>query len=138
MTSYAQCAKAIRKELKMKFPSIKFSVTSSGYSMGDSVSISYENGIPESEVEKVTNKYQYGSFDGMIDLYSNTNNRDDIPQSKWVQVSRHISQDVRDTAKKEIAVKFGITNPDDEKEWHLKRGMWSDQAVWKEIQSVTL
>ena len=94
MTQSAQAAKMIKAELKKVFPNIDFSVTSSRFAGGDSVSIDYKNGIPASEVKKITNKYQRGHFDGMQDLYEYTNARDDIPQAKYVSVSRDIDKEI--------------------------------------------
>jgi hypothetical protein len=90
-TEYAKAAAAIKAELKKQFPAIKFSVKSSGFSMGDDVNISYTDGVPTKEIEAITNKYQQGSFDGMEDIYNYDNSRDDIPQSKYVFVDREIS-----------------------------------------------
>lgn len=90
LSPHAACAKAIRTELKQHFPSVKFSVTSDSFSMGNSVDISWTDGPTSEQVNAITKKYQYGSFDGMTDSYNNTNNRDDIPQAKYVHTSRQI------------------------------------------------
>jgi hypothetical protein len=66
-------AKNIRKELKKRFgKKYKFSVRGSSFSMGDSIDIEYPEDLPEEGQEwirKLCDKYQKGSFDGMIDLY---------------------------------------------------------------------
>jgi len=87
MTESAQCAKAIRKELKEKFPAVKFSVTSDNFAGGDAVSIHYVDTLDIEKVETITDKYQVGTFDGMTDYYDIDNARDDIPQVKYVMVS---------------------------------------------------
>lgn len=90
MTRHAECAKAIRKELKEKFPHIKFSVRSESFSMGNAVNIYMsreEIKLYGREVHSVVDKYEYGHFDGMIDLYECDNVRDDIPQVKYVMVN---------------------------------------------------
>jgi hypothetical protein len=117
MTTHAQTAKAIRQELKAKFPSIKFSVTSSSFSMGDDVRVDWENGPTVKEVEEITDKYEEGTFDGMIDLYEYDNRRDDIPQVKYVMTSRHISEEIMEETTRRIAESFGISNIQDDKEW---------------------
>lgn len=94
-SSAENCAAAIREELKNTFPGVKFSVKSSNFSGGDSVHISYYDGPSCKEVESITDKYQYGHFNGMEDLYENSNMRDDIPQSKYVSVSRSISDELK-------------------------------------------
>jgi hypothetical protein len=95
---YAKAAQMIRKELKQLFPLTKFSVTSKGYSMGCSVRASWVNGPTYDAVNDVIKKYQYGHFDGMEDLYHNSNSRDDLPQSKYVFADRDISEDIYQAA----------------------------------------
>lgn len=94
-SSQAQAASAIRKELKANFPGTKFSVTSESFSMGDAVRISWIDGQTTDMVDSIVKKYQYGSFNGMEDMYENTNNRDDIPQSKYVQTGRRMSAETK-------------------------------------------
>lgn len=134
MSEAAKCAKLVRAELKEKFPNIKFSVQSKTYSMGDNVDISYTDGVPCDQVDKVVRKYQYGEFNGMEDMYEQTNCRDDISQTKYLFVNRTLSPEKREEIKKELVGKWGINNPEDEQEWYQKRGMWSDQAIYKESQ----
>lgn len=88
MTTVAMTAKAIRKELKQKFPNIKFSVRSESYAGGDNVSISYDDSVPQNEIEAIVKKYKCGHFDGMTDTYEYSNTRDDIPQARFVFVDR--------------------------------------------------
>jgi len=138
MTKSAETAKAIKKELKAKFPEIKFSIRSNNFANGNSVDISYQNGVPQDEVEKIVRKYQYGHFDGMIDLYEMSNSREDIPQAKYVQVSRTISEDIKEAKKQEIAKKFGIKEPENDSEWMKVFNEWPQQVVWKELADKTL
>lgn len=98
LTQSAQAAKQIRTELKRDFPQIKFKVTSDNYSMGSSVSISWTDGPNDQKVREITDKYQYGHFDGMTDMYEYSNDREDIPQAKYVMASRSISDNVRKLA----------------------------------------
>ena len=95
MSTHADTAKAIRKELKKVFPLTQFFVTSKTFSMGDSVAISWFNGTPSEKVSAIVNKYQYGHLNGMEDIYENTNSRSDIPQVKYVQVRREVSEDIQ-------------------------------------------
>lgn len=71
-TPWALGASNIRRELKKAFPGIKFSVRSSAYSMGCSIDIGWprSTGVSQKDVEAITDKYQYGSFDGMTDSYN--------------------------------------------------------------------
>jgi len=69
-------AKNIRTELKKKFKGTKFSVSSSRYSGGNSIDISWTDGPETDEVNRITNKYRIGSFDGMVDSYDYSKDRD--------------------------------------------------------------
>ena len=68
----ARVAAQIKKELKNKYPKLKFSVTSSIYSGGDSVYVSWNFGPRRDEIKLIAEKYQEGYFDGMEDIYKNT------------------------------------------------------------------
>lgn len=96
---YALAAKAIKTELKKAFPTIKFSVKSESFAGGNAVRISWTDGPIIDRVTDITDKYQYGHFDGMNDIYEYSNGRSDIPQAKYVTTSRSMSE----TAKNEIA-----------------------------------
>jgi hypothetical protein len=98
LTGAATTAKAIRAKLKEVFPEIKFSVTSSNFAGGDSVSISWTDGPVTKLVERITNQYQEGHFNGMEDIYEY--DRIDIeklgcPGAKYVQCSREQSLERR-------------------------------------------
>ncbi len=94
MSIHAETSKAIRKELKKAYPLTKFSVTSHSYSGGSSVAIEWLDGPTSESVGKIAYKYQYGHFNGMEDIYELTNNRNDIPQVKYVQVRREVSENI--------------------------------------------
>lgn len=131
-TEAAQCAALIRKDLKTAFPLITFTVRSSNFSMGDSVDIGYKDGVPCKDVEAIVNKYQYGHFNGMEDIYETSDRVKGLPQAKFVMVQRDISPEVKEMVKNEIMKKFGMT------EWtdaacREKFNCWSDQVLWREI-----
>lgn len=90
-TEAAKAARLIRQELKEKYPSIKFSVKSDTYAGGDSVNVRYTDGPIEIEVERLLRKYEYGSFNSMLDLYEYDNHQDH-PQVKYLFVNREISE----------------------------------------------
>lgn len=92
LSNQAAAAAAIRTELKKAYPNCKFSVTSESFAGGDSVYISWTDGPTRDKVEAITSKYQYGSFNGMEDIYEYTNSREDLPQSKYVSESRSLSE----------------------------------------------
>jgi hypothetical protein len=88
MTQAAQAAKMIRKELKILYPHTTFSVRSDNFAGGNAVRVSWVDGPTTDQVEEITGKYEYGSFDGMRDLYEYTNVRNDIPQAKYITTQR--------------------------------------------------
>lgn len=128
MTPHAACAKAIRAELKKVFPAVKFSVTSESFSMGNAVRISWTDGVTTDQVNEITRKYQYGSFDGMTDSYNYTNSRDDIPQAKYVQVSRDFSDLVMKTFAETYRAYYGLGDVklhETSQEMQNKVGYWT-------------
>ena len=115
----ALCARAIRAELKKAFPRIKFSVRSKSYSMGCSVNVSYTDGPTQKAVESLLGEYTFGHFDGQQDIYDITNSRDDIPQTKFLFVSRGSSEEVDDALKTALKFRFEKLN-----EWEIAREVW--------------
>lgn len=131
LTQAAQVASIIRKELKEKFPSIVFKVHSKNFSGGDDVTIHYENAVPSKDIESIVNKYAGGSFDGMTDMYNYDYNKT-YPTAKYVFVERHITEDIWEKTKLQLAKDYGI-NPDDENEWQRKFGCWSTAAIHRNL-----
>lgn len=95
LTGAAACAAAIRAELKNNFEGFKFSVTADTFANGNAVRINWVDGPTVEQVESFTSKYQYGHFDGMTDMYEYTNSRDDLPQAKYVQTQRSMSEETK-------------------------------------------
>lgn len=62
----------LKKYLREKY-GINASIKSKFYSGGSSLNISYRGGISKHIIEREVNRLQYGSFDGMIDLYKYNN-----------------------------------------------------------------
>ena len=93
----ALTAKMIKKRLTALYPRVKFSVTSSVFSMGDSVRIRWTDGPLIETINVIAESYQHGSFDGMHDIY----NYEAIDPSlgcegaKYVQCSREISSEYK-------------------------------------------
>lgn len=92
---HAAASAAIKEELQNKFKGVKFSCKSDSFAGGNSVNIEWTDGPTINEVEVISQKYQYGSFNGMEDLYEYTNNREDIPQVKYVQERRNQSEELK-------------------------------------------
>lgn len=97
LTGAAATAKAIKARLKAKFPGVKFSVKSSNYSMGNSVSISWTDGPLYEQVDAITRQYQYGHFDGMTDSYEHRDINPvlDCPGAKYVNCNRALSPEYK-------------------------------------------
>lgn len=73
MTTYystTETAKLVRKVLKAKFPTTKFSVRSSIYAGGSSISVTWTDGPSKKEIDSVVKFYEGAEFDGMIDMKS--------------------------------------------------------------------
>lgn len=110
MSTQAEAAKLIRKDLKEAFPTIKFKVTSQSFSMGDSVDVRYVDGPTTKQVDEIIRKYQYGSFNGMEDIYEHTN-KQDFPQSKYVHSQRTLTWGASKYTADRIKEKYGIEIP---------------------------
>jgi hypothetical protein len=95
LSCHVVAAKNIRIELKKAFPGIKFSVTSESFSMGNAVRIHWTDGPTIASVEKITDKYEAGSFDGMEDIYrySPSTWTDAFGDAKYISTSRHFTDE---------------------------------------------
>jgi hypothetical protein len=63
-----ETARLIRKALKQAFPGVKFSVRSSSYAGGSSISVRWMDGPTVDDVNGTVNRYQGADFDGMTDM----------------------------------------------------------------------
>jgi hypothetical protein len=98
LTEAALAAKSIRKELKQLFPHVRISVKSENYAGGDAVNISWENGVTKKAVDSIVNKYQYGHFNSMEDIYEYSNNIENLPQVKFISTQRKITENIIEEA----------------------------------------
>lgn len=133
MTTHSATAKAIRQELKAKFPTVKFRVTSESFSMGDAVHISWVDGCKTEQVEKIVSKYQYGHFNGMEDIYESDNRRADIPQVKYIQTSRGFSE----TSKREMCNWLNIDWSEYES-LNVEQGEYNNVIVRRELCKIDM
>lgn len=136
LSTVAQCAAFIRLELKSKFPDIKFRVQSESYSGGDSVRVSYNNGVPTKEIEAVVNKYQYGHFDGMNDIYEYSNSNDDIPQTKYLFVNREVSEENKEKIKQQLMQDWGFSDFENETVM-AKCNCWASDLLYRTYKDLT-
>tara|TARA_R100001163_G_C4966498_1_gene128165 strand:- start:44 stop:508 length:465 start_codon:yes stop_codon:yes gene_type:complete len=107
-STHAQASKLIKQELKEKFPNTKFSVTSEIFAGGNAVRVEWVEGAKEDDVREITNKYEYGRFNGMEDIYEITNRREDIPQVKYITLKREISAKTTAKVIEKINKDFGL------------------------------
>jgi hypothetical protein len=118
--SVVETAKLIRQELKQRFPNYKFSVKSSSYSGGASISIDWKNGPSYETVKGMTFKYQGASFDAMIDLksYVDTDYKGETVHfgADYVFCEREYSHEAILDAVEIISKQYGISVPEF-KEW---------------------
>ena len=128
LSEAARAAKSIRLELKRHFPAIKFKVLSETYAGGDAVNISYENGVVESEIKAITDKYKYGSFNSMEDIYESDNRHECLPQTKFLFIDRDFSDDQKKIAAEILVEQFQIEDPENDIEWNEKTG---DRKMFK-------
>jgi hypothetical protein len=128
LSDHAAAAAAIRAELKKH--GIRASVRSDSYSMGSSINVKIKQDVSPAALEKIRafcSQYQYGHFDGSIDLYEYSNSRDDIPQVSYVFVEVDYSDEIKQAARDYIAGISGIESYErDRYEWMALCGSWGD------------
>lgn len=134
LSEVAQCAKSIRTELKKRFPNFKFKVKSESFAGGTSVNILWFNGPTIKQVENITNKYQYGHFNGMTDSYECSNKREDIPQARFISTSRILSLEGKyymvALLERDKGIKIELETYYDE---NIKRDMAKVKNLWEPI-----
>ena len=105
--SLQAAAKNIRIELSRAFPGIKFSVKSSRFSMGDSISIRWIDGPNDDQVEAISCKYQGGYFNSLDDIYEYSRGawKDAFGSGKYVSCNRDNSDKAIDSAIRSVFMK---------------------------------
>jgi len=126
-------ATEIRKELQKSFPGFKFSVKSTY----DKVVISWTNGMTVKEVEEITSKYQYGSFDGMTDSYNYDNRNESIPQAKYIFTDRQISDLATELKLKEIQETWNGAENLGLESWFGNARCYVSQLIHRELYNHT-
>mgnify|MGYP003154243447 FL=1 len=126
-TEAAKCAAVIRKYMKAK--GVKASVTSKNYSMGDSVNVKIKEIIDPKVLNEINEDlaiYQYGKFDGMQDLYENTNVMDEIPQTKYlfIEYDYKVADVFTETLVEILKDKINVNDPNPEYQYQqMARGI---------------
>ena len=90
----AAAAKMIRAYMKAN--GIAGSVRSQGYSMGSSINVNVQdlNPIQYAALNSYGRQFEYGSFNGMEDIYEYNNVNDSIPQVSYVFVNNKMSDEL--------------------------------------------
>ena len=144
-STQALCAKAVRKELKALGVKADH-VRSEGFAGGDAVRVQFTD-IPHPKrvpIENALNKYQYGHFNGMEDIYEYSNRNDKIPQVKYMSITFKASDEVKQKALTKLIETYvgmedapeTITDPRWQTWRHPRFGDHIQQMVWKLICEV--
>lgn len=99
--STVEKAKEIRKELKLKFKGVKFSVRTKKYSGGSSISVSWVDFPTVEAVEEITSKYEsvrYDEYTGEVLCGGNT----------FVFTNNSWSDDMKENIRENLIIKYGI------------------------------
>ncbi|HEY5865105.1 MAG TPA: LPD29 domain-containing protein [Candidatus Tectomicrobia bacterium] len=114
--STTETAKLIRAALKHAFPGITFSVRSKKYSGGSSIDVDWIDGPTKQEAEKVYQRFEGASFDGMIDLksYHDTELNGELVHfgADYVFGNRNLSEAFLPPIAARIAAQYGVPVPE--------------------------
>ena len=110
--SCAETAKMIRQVLKESFPGVKFSVKSSTYSMGASITVRYQDGPTADAVKSVVSIFEASYFDGMQDYkgqrYSAIDGQEVRFGADYVFVNRSYSVEFLTVMARDVCQKYGM------------------------------
>ena len=113
--SCAETAKLVRAALRESFPGVRFSVRSSVYSGGASITINYVNGPTYDAVKSVVAMFEGAYFDGMTDYQGyNYNSLDGVETSfgaNYIFVNREMTLDVIQPAVQAACEYYGLQMP---------------------------
>lgn len=113
--SCAETAKLVRAALRESFPGVRFSVRSSVYSGGASITINYVNGPTYDAVKSVVAMFEGAYFDGMTDYQGyNYNSLDGVETSfgaNYIFVNREMTLDVMQPAVQAACEYYGLQMP---------------------------
>lgn len=109
-SSVVIAAKNIRIELKAVFPGVKFRVNSKSYAGGNSINVNYVDGPARKRVDEIVNKYEYGNFNGMEDIYEYNDDmyfNDAFGGAKYIFADRVMSEELMAAALAAFVEKYG-------------------------------
>jgi len=95
LSRYARAGQMIRSFMREQ--GIVGSVRGQSYAGGSSINIHVEDMQPAAlqALERFARQFEYGSFNGMEDIYEYNNVNDDLPQVSYVFVNNNISNGLR-------------------------------------------
>ena len=133
--------KMIRQELAERFgKSTKFSVKSKRYSGGCSIDVTWTDGPTVPEVDRILNRYEGASFDGMQDLESlkpQERNGETVQyEGKYVFSNRKETEGLRDTVNSILVERFPQIIKEGEFygwTWYPTNGAWTSGIEWDRI-----
>lgn len=112
ISEHAAVAKLIRAELKKN--GIAAKVKSASGSMTSKVTVDLIDCSPyvTDSVTKGLEKYQYGHFDGMNDIYINSNTNIEIPQVKFLFITNSFSDNMKQDALDQVCLSYNLDQID--------------------------
>lgn len=138
-----QVAKLIRADLKVAFPAVKFSVKSSRYSMGSSVSVQWTDGPNVKQVEWVMSTYDFRYYDSHTDYHGTSEARmigDQLVRSSVsLSASRKTTRGVCEAVVKAVnmAPQYGVTVKGNDEaayieaiDYGVQRHCWQALSAW--------
>ena len=113
--SCAETAKLVRAALRESFPGVRFSVRSSVYSGGASITINYVNGPTYDAVKSVVAMFEGAYFDGMTDYqgynYSSLDGVETSFGANFIFVRRELTVEVMQPAVQAACEYYGLQMP---------------------------
>ena len=144
--SVTDTAKLVRKALKHNFPGYKFSVRSSSYSGGASISVGWTDGPVTKAVDEIINQFSGATFDGMIDLKSYhtsvLSHEDGTVEevhfgADFIFANRHFSDEATAKIIAGIETKYGGEFSDNRDYGGNGTAIWGSTMFHRESQEVT-
>lgn len=127
-------AKNIRADLKNHFPGVKFSVRKDHYNC---ISVTWDNGPTDKQVNEITGKYKCGTFDSMTDCsgWDNTPFDQVFGAVRYLHTHREIGEEIREAAVKLVEKHEGEAVTGDSNQ---RIGAdWVSDLVWREINRIS-
>lgn len=118
-------AKNLRKLLKAAWPKVKFSVTTSKFSGGNSMSIRWIDGPTTKQLEAISDRFSPGWFDGQTDSYQYETSpwSETFGSAKYINTNRGYSDAVIEKAIAAVVAEYGDRDVITAQDWNNGKGM---------------